>query len=324
MGVTPLADLTCRPPLNWVGGKGALLDIVRLVFPPWADRYVEHFGGGGGILFGTQPRSGVAEILNDYDRDLVNFYLCVRDRTLELMEELGRLPLQSEAEYIELKKFLSGEAVMPDFSLNQLQVARRWFTPEQVEELEPILKGRARLWDVRRAAAFYKVNRCCFNGTMSSFAVKPARLHHFIPSILAAAQRLKDVVITNRDFESSFRLNDKPKTLHYFDPPYFMTEDMYQARFSREDHQRLHDLIPDANGYVVVSYGNSDYIRELYRDCHILGFTRQNNMSQKENAKFEELLITNFDPLPVIEANGQLSMFGELPSGLTLVNTPKS
>ena len=26
-----LADLTCRPPLNWVGGKGAIRDIVRLV-----------------------------------------------------------------------------------------------------------------------------------------------------------------------------------------------------------------------------------------------------------------------------------------------------
>ncbi len=36
------------------------------------------------------------------------------------------------------------------------------------------------------------------------------------------------------------------------------------------------------------------------------------------------MLITICDRLPVIEANGQLSMFGELPSGLTLVNTPKS
>ncbi len=324
MGVTPLADLTCRPPLNWVGGKGAIQDIVRLVFPPWTDRNIEHFCGGAGILFGTQPKPGVLEVLNDYDSNLVNFYLCMRDRPFALMEELKRFPLQSEAEFNELKKFLSGEEVMPDFSPSEMRIARRWLTQEQFEEVAPILEGRTRLWDVKRAAAFYKVNRFCFNGTMDAYAIKPAHLQRFIPTILAASQRLKDVVITNRDFADSFDVNNKPNALHYFDPPYFKTEKMYRPVFSEEDHHRLHDLVSRAEGYVVISYNNDEFIRELYQDRYILGFSRQNTMSQKSGAKFEELLITNFDPLPVIEANGQLSMFGELPSGLTLVNTPKS
>ncbi len=323
MGVMPLVDLTCRPPLNWVGGKGAIRDIVRLVFPPWADRRAEHFCGGAGILFGTQPKPGVMEVLNDFDRDVVNFFLCVRERPLALMDELKRLPLQSEAEYLELKRYLSGEEVMPDFSLDELRVAHERFTPEQYEELAPIIRGRAELWDVRRAAIFYKVNRWCFNGTMDAYAIKPARLPRFIPGILAASKRLEDVVITNRDFEESYRVNDKPNTIHYFDPPYFKTEKMYRPVFSLKDHQRLHDLVPKAEGYVVISYNNDKYIRDMYHDCYILGFSRQNSMSSKPGAKFEELLITNFDPRPVIEANGQLSMFGELPRGLNLLNTPK-
>ena len=319
----PLADLTCKPPLNWVGGKGALLDIVTLTFPPWADRIVEHFCGGAGILLGTQPKPGVMEILNDYDWNLVNFHLCVRDQPLALLEALGYFPLQSEGEFTVLKQFLSGETVMPDFSGSELRVARRWLTSEQYEEVAPILTGRARLWDVRRAAAFFKVNRWSFNGTMGAYGVKPARLHRFLSAILAASQRLRDVVITNRDFEASFRLNDKPGTLHYFDPPYFKTEKMYRPVFSEEDHHRLHDLIPRAKGYAVISYNNDEFIRALYQDCYILGFSRQNNMSQKEKAKFEELLITNFDPRPVIEVNAQFSMFGELPDGLDLINIPK-
>lgn len=322
MGVTILADLTCKPPLNWVGGKSTLLDVVTLVFPPWVDRRIEHFCGGAGILLGTQPKPGVVEILNDYDWDLVNFHICVRDRPLALMEELKRFPLQSEAEFIALKRYLSGETVMPDFSLSELRIARRWLTQAQYEEIAPILKGRAELWDVKRAAAFYKVNRWCFNGTMDAYAIKPARLRRFIPAILAASQRLEGVVITNRDFEASFRLNDKPGTLHYFDPPYFKTEKMYRPAFSLDDHYRLHDLVPGAKGYVVVSYNNDSFILDLYQDCYILGFARQNYMSQKKNAKFEEVLITNFDPRPIIEANAQFSMFGELPDGLELINIP--
>lgn len=322
VGVTPLADLTCRPPLNWVGGKGAIRDIVRLVFPPWADRRVEHFCGGAGILFGTQPSPGVMEVINDFDRDVVNFFLCARDRPLALMEELNRLPLQSEAEFLELKRYLSGEEVIPDFAPDELRVAHERLTPEQYEELAPIIQGRAELWDVRRAAAFYKVNRWCFNGTMDAYAVKPARLPRFIPGLLAASQRLENVVITNRDFEESYRVNNRPNTIHYFDPPYFKTEKMYQPAFTLKDHRRLHGLIPKSKGYAVVSYNKDDFILDLYRDCYILEFSRQNSMSNKPGAKFEELLITNFDPRPVIEANGQLSMFGALPDGLTLINTP--
>lgn len=322
VGVTPLADLTCRPPLNWVGGKGAIRDIVRLVFPPWADRRVEHFCGGAGILFGTQPSPGVMEVINDFDRDVVNFFLCARDRPLALMEELNRLPLQSEAEFLELKRYLSGEEVMPDFAPDELRVAHERLTPEQYEELAPIIRGRAELWDVRRAAAFYKVNRWCFNGTMDAYAVKPARLPRFIPGLLAASQRLENVVITNRDFEESYRVNNRPNTIHYFDPPYFKTEKMYRPAFTLKDHRRLHGLIPKSKGYAVVSYNKDDFILDLYRDCYILEFSRQNSMSNKPGAKFEELLITNFDPRPVIEANGQLSMFGALPDGLTLINVP--
>ena len=322
MGVAPLADLTCRPPLNWVGGKGIIREIVRLLFPPWADRYAEHFVGGGSILFGTPPKPGMVEVINDYDSDLVNFYICVRDRPFALMDELKLLPIQSEAEFIQLKRFLSGQEIMPDFSLDELRIARQSLTPEQFEEIAPILQGRAELWDVRRAAAFYKVNRFCFNGTMDAFAVKPARLTHFIPNILAAAKRLENVVITNRDFEDSYRLNKKANTIHYFDPPYYMTEGMYKPVFTREDHHRLHDLVPSSEGYVVVSYNDDVFIRDMYHDCYILAFTRQNTMSQKSGAKFGELLITNFDPRPIIEINAQLSMFGDLPSGLELVNIP--
>ena len=72
----------------------------------------------------------------------------------------------------------------------------------------------------------------------------------------------------------------------------------------------------------MISYSDHEYIRSLYRNCYILAFERANSMSQKSGAKFPELLITTYDPRPIIEANGQMSMFGDLPNGLQLVNIP--
>lgn len=306
-----MSDTACKPFLNWVGGKGDLRDVICQVFPPGIERYVEHFGGGGGILLGSPKRPGVLEIYNDFDRDLVNLFLCVRDRPLALMRELGFLPLQMEEEFILLKSFLEGEPVLPDFAPEELETARTCLSPEQYAALEPVLRDRSELWDVRRAAAFYRVNRYSFSGTMKSFGVKSSPLRHFLSAILAAARRLEGVVITNRDFEDSFRLNDRAGVLHYFDPPYVETEDKYRPVFTREDHHRLHSLTDGAKGAMVFSYNDCPFIRALYRDCFILGFARQNSLSKKKGAVFREVVITNYDPRPVIEANApQLTMFG--------------
>ena len=68
-----------------------------------------------------------------------------------------------------------------------------------------------------------------------------------------------------------------------------------------------------------------DYIRDLYQDFFILAFERPNTMAHEEGAKFGEVIITNFDPRPIIELNApQLSMFHDLPEGLELVNIPKT
>lgn len=326
----PLNDLMCKPFLTWVGSKSKLQNIIRLVFPPGFTRYVEHFGGSGAILLGTPKKSGVLEVFNDYDSDLTNLFLCVRDRPMALMRALGCFPTHSEEEFELLKQFLDGKLDLFDFSADEQEVAESCLTEAQLQELEPILMRRAQLWDVRRAAAYYKVNHGSFSGTMRSFGVKPNPIRRFLSAISRAAKRLEEVVITHRDFADSVKLNNKPNTLHYFDPPYYKTEDKYLVPFTDDDHRRLHDLIPHIFGHVVISYSNSDFIRDLYRDYYILGFERPNSMSQKQSAVFEEIVITNFDPRPVMEYNlAQTTMFAPLdknrmPGKLVLIHEPEN
>ena len=317
--------ITARPPFPWVGGKERLQYIIRSVFPEKTGLHAEHFGGSGAILLGLPARPGRVEVYNDRDSDLANLMLCIRDRLIALLKELRFFPMHSEEEFNLLVKILAHEMIPPDFTENELEIARIVLTAEQCAIVEKILLGRAELWDVRRAAAFYTVDRRSFNSMRQTFAMRPTRMSGFLKQITAASRRLEGVIITNRDFEESIRCHDSPATLHYCDPPYFKAEDVYTQAFTMEDHYRLHDVLGKCEGPRVVSYNDCPFVRELYADNYILHFERHNSMSQKEGAKYDELLITNYDPRPILaRREEQINMFEpEAESGkLVLVHEP--
>lgn len=293
-----------------MGGKEKLQWIIRPVFPHQMGRYAEHFGGSGAILLGQPRELGRLEVYNDYDQNLTNLFLCVRDRPLALTRELGFLPLHSEAEFKALKRLLDRGMPIPDFTGAELEAAEACLTEEQYAQAREILTGRAELWDVRRAAAFYRVIRYSFSATTNSFGVHQVRLQGFLNLMQKAAARLDGVVITNRDCCASIALNDGPDTLHYCDPPYYKAEDKYRLLFTEKDHRRLHAALAECVGHVVVSYNYCDFVRDLYQDFYILRFERQNGMAQRKGAKYEEAVITNYDPRPMLDGYyQQLDMF---------------
>ena len=318
--------LTAKPFIPWIGGKERYIPIICPIFPPKMHRYGEHFGGSGSILLGQPRVRGRIEFYNDYNADLSNLMLCVRDRLAALLQELRYLPLHSEAEFNAFRQALSHEG-MPDFTEDEIAIVRVMLTPEQCREARMILQGRAELWDVRRAATYYTVDRRSFNATCTSFALRPTNLEHFLGLIERASRRLRDVVVTNRDFEDSIKAIDRPDTLHYCDPPYFETENMYAAEFSLDDHYRLHKALHVCKGLRVISYNDCDFTRELYDDYYIMRFERKNSMSQKKGATFKELVITNYDPKPMLaQCARQFNMFereGDYEKGeLVLVHEP--
>ena len=288
--------LTAKPFFPWIGGKEKLIPIICPIFPPGMPRYGEHFGGSGSILLSQPKIKGRTEIYNDYDADLSNLFTCVRDRLSELLMELKYLPLHSEAEFNAFRRALAHEG-MPDFTEDEIAITKVLLTPEQYAAAAEILQGRTELWDVQRAAAFYTVDRRSFNGTRNAFAIRPTNLENFLGLMERASRRLKDVVITNRDFEASIKAIDSEDTLHYCDPPYFKTEKMYSPEFSVEDHYRLHDRLCECKGPRVISYNDCDFVRELYNDHYIMHFERRNSMSLKKDSIFEELLaLEELDP----------------------------
>src|SRR5699024_7016411 len=86
------------PFLKWVGGKRQLIPEIRKMLPKGvANRpYYEPFIGGGALFFELQPKRAV---INDYNEELINVYIVIRDNPNELIEDLKKHKNTSEYFY---------------------------------------------------------------------------------------------------------------------------------------------------------------------------------------------------------------------------------
>ena len=311
-----------RPFIPWIGSKEKLIPYIWQVFPSNPKLYLEPFGGGGALLLGIQPKISRMDIYNDFNCDLVNLFLCARECTVQLVQELKFLPLHSRAEFDLLKEFMKHKELLQQRIADERNAVMECFSGEEREELLQILRGRSRLFDVQRAAAYYKVCRGSFSGTTTSFGVRPNNLTNFLYLFDDASKRLQDVIIENKDCLDIIRERDGSDSLIYCDPPYFDAESLYAVDFPKEKHEELHWILSQCKGYIVVSYNDCPFIRSLYGDFFILAFRRNNPLSQKAGATYGELIITNYDPRPYIQP--QVSMFpAEIENGdLVLVHEP--
>lgn len=314
-----------KPFIPWVGGKEKLAPYVRQVLPPNPKVYVEPFGGSGAILLGLPVAKTRIDVYNDFNADLVNLFLCVRDRLLALLKELGYLPLHSRAEFECIKAVLQRDQDMTRYFSNlqtELEITETEFPPDQAEELREILQGQAELYNVKRAAAFYRLGRGSFNGTFSSFAIKPVDIRAFFKLIADASERLLNVVIENKDAVQLIQDMDGKDVTFYCDPPYYQAEQHCEVEFTKQDHIRLHDVLRDCDGSVVVSYNDCEYVRELYQDFFILAFSRPNSMSHKAGSQYREIIMTNFDPRAIIPQTNLFETAGQY-GDMELVHMPE-
>lgn len=118
-----------KPFIPWVGGKTALRPVLYRLFPSRLKRYVEVFGGSGALLFGREPQKGLTEVYNDYNGELVNLFACVRDRPLDLLDELGYFPLNSREEFEALRQFLRQRKPETPYLREELELCQKRFPP---------------------------------------------------------------------------------------------------------------------------------------------------------------------------------------------------
>lgn len=306
----------------WVGGKGQLMWAIQMLLPSHYKTLVDVFGGSGIITLNTAVPRGCLQIYNDLNHDLYNLLFCAKERPMELVRELGFLPINAHDEFDVLQRQLRGEDFTMEYMEQQLDLTEILLQPLQAEIVRQLLLERGSLGNVRRAAAFYKLQRYSYNSSGDSYGVGSCDIRRFFRDLWECSHRLKDAVLENKDFESIITARNDPQTVVYCDPPYYEAE-CYTVEFPRSDHQRLHDVLVKHTGFAMVSYNNCPYIRELYDDFFIYEVERPNSQSKKKNNKYREYIMTNYDPRTFAP---QMSFFGDYDSrgkSCRLVHTPQ-
>ena len=287
---------TIKTPVSRVGNKSSILNILYAVFPLKYGRFIDVFGGSGSVLLGNREIHQF-EVYNDFDRNLVNLFRCMKSRTVATIRELGFCNLNSRDDFVAIKKFFENEDFDDAYINEELELTECVFPPIEANELKEIRKRITTDYDVRRAAMFLKMLRYSYSSGCKSFACQPFDIRKLFGLIKELENRMANVVIENQDFETLIKHYDREDAFFYLDPPYFFTEDMYAVEFGRDDHIRLRDTLKNIKGRFLLSYNDCDEIRELYNGYSMLDFTRTHMMAQRYEAgkEFKELLIGNYD-----------------------------
>ena len=286
-----------KTPVSRVGNKSSILHILYAVFPMKYGRFVDVVGGSGSVLLG-KPEVHPFEVYNDFDRNLVNLFRCMKERTMATIHELGFCNLNSREDFNAIKKFFETDGRFTDEYLSEeLALTSLMLPPPEAAEIKELRTRITNEHDVRRAAMFLKLLRYSYSSGCKSFASQPFDIRRLFGLIKELEDRMANVVVENQDFETLIKHYDRPDTFFYADPPYFSTEDMYAVGFNWNDHVRLRNTLAEIKGKFLLSYNDCPEIRELYKDFSLFDFSRTHSMAQRYEAgkEFKELLIGNYD-----------------------------
>lgn len=244
-----------------------------------------------------KPLPDKFEVINDYNRNLVNLYRCMRDRPMAFIRELGFQTLNARDDFTVLKKFFQKEEFSDEFLDEELELTCILLPKPTAEEIRELYSKSRQDYDLRRAAMFLKLIRYSYSSGGKSFACQPFSVRSLFGLIQEFSKRCENVIIENQDFEVLIKHYDRPGGFIYCDPPYFSSEYVYDCGFTWEDHLRLRDTLINAQSRFLLSYNDCPEIRGLYEGCTFFDFRRIHNMVQKYEAgkEFPELLIANYD-----------------------------
>jgi DNA adenine methylase len=233
-----------RPLLRYHGGKWLLAPWIISYFPEHRI-YVEPYGGSASVLL--QKKRAYAEIYNEIDTEIVNLFKVCREQGSELIEALKLTPYgrdEFELSYLPTD--------------NNLEQARRTI-------IRSYMGFGSGLQTWQRTGFRSNCNR---SGTTPShdWVNYPKALNLII-------ERLRGVVIENRNGIEVMQAHDSEQTLHYIDPPYVkdtrykgQKTKVYKHELDNENHFELCKQLRDLKGFVILSGYDNEIYNEILSD----------------------------------------------------------
>ncbi len=266
------------PPLKWHGGKGMMAHKIVGLFPPHL-HYVEPFAGGLSVLLARDPE-GVSEVVNDLNGDVANFWAVLRSPTE--FREFARL--------VEATPFSEGlfRGIGPDVAA-PLPVDHAW---RFFVRCRQSLAGRLRSF----TGVTKTRTRRGMNNEVSAWLTA-------VEGLSAVHERLKRVLVLNRDALDVITGHDGPQTLFYLDPPYLAetrtAPSVYAHEMTEDQHRELLDTLADVKGKFLLSGYRSDLYDRYAGEFgwHRTDFEVANHAAGgKAKRRMVECVWSNFDP----------------------------
>lgn len=229
-----------RPPFPYYGAKGRLAGtIVDLI--PQHRVYVEPFAGSAAVLLAKAPAP--VEVINDIDRNVTTFFRVLRDSPDQLVRALRLTPYARD-------EFAAAD--LGEDSITDLERARRFFVRTTQGHNAAGSGGRAG-WS---------------NGIRAKHTDATAT-RNLVERLDLAAERLRTVVVDNRDAAEVIAAHDAPDAVFYLDPPYLSGTRQCDRDYAHEAggdefHRGLAKVLRGVQGLVLLS----GYPSALYDDLY--------------------------------------------------------
>lgn len=252
------------PVAPWLGGKRHLATrIIARIEALDHKTYIEPFTGMGGVFLRRRLKPRL-EVANDLNGEIINLFRILQRHYPQLLEVM-RFQISSRKEF------------------ERLRVCR----PETLTDLE-------------RAARFLYLQRLGFGGKVDSvFGVSATTGPRFSMARLEiileeARERLDGVVLECLDWAEVIERYDSPASLFYLDPPYFGGESDYgKDMFSREQFERMAEVLGRIKGAFIMSINDAPEIRELFRDFEMEEVSLNYSIASSGGTEARELILSN-------------------------------
>jgi DNA adenine methylase len=262
-----------KSPLRYPGGKSRAVETIAKLIPDF-DEFREPFLGGGSVFVYVKQRYPNKKFwVNDLYAELYKFWAMTQNDVNALIDKIYEWRNQYPTGK-ELYRFLN--------------------------------KNLTCFNDMEKAAAFFIFNRVTFSGTtLSGGYSESAFTGRFTESSIKRLNDLAKVIngstITNYDYEELVK-KDGENVFIFLDPPYYSATK--SAKYNKNgslhksfDHQRFAENMKRCKHKWLITYDDSNYIRNLFSFANIIPWNLtygMRNITENSNQTGNELFISNY------------------------------
>jgi len=262
-----------KSPLRYPGGKSKAIDSISKLIPDFKEFREPFVGGGSVFVYLKQKFPSRTFWINDIYQNLYHFWNECKENPNKLIESI----LEFRSNYLDGKEL-------------------HRFLLENIDSFD----------NIKKAAAFFIFNRITFSGTTESGGFSNAAFHKrftesSIERVKALSKILVNTKISNLDYEEVI-LADGNDVFLFLDPPYYSATK--SALYGKNgnlhkmfDHERFANVMKQTKHKWLITYDDSEYIRNLFSFAHIKSWDLtygMRNVNKESNQLGKELFISNY------------------------------